>query len=74
MSLLAKMRRDRDSCWNCESDVFNLSYADGQVSRIGVLDTTPYNQIVELQSLRTEVFKNVLLFAWRAHEKREVAI
>lgn len=39
-----------------------------------VLDITPYNQIVELQSLGIEVFKNVLLFACRAHQKREVAI
>lgn len=74
MSLLAKLRKERDSCCNCGSDVFNISYADGWVSRIVVLDTTPYNHIVELQSLRTEVFKNALLFACRAHQKREVAI
>lgn len=43
MSVLAKLRRKRDSRWNCGSDEFNISYADGQVSRIVVLDTTPYN-------------------------------
>lgn len=39
-----------------------------------MLDTRPYNQIVELQSLRIEVFKSALLFACGAHQKREVAI
>lgn len=74
MSVLAKMRKERDSHWNCGSDVFSISYADGLVSRIVVLDTMPYNQIVELQSLRIEVFKKALLIASRAHQKREVVI
>lgn len=74
MSVLVKMRRRRHSHWNFGSDEFNISYVDGQVSRIVVLNTTPYNQIVELQSLRIEVFKNALLIACGGHQKREVAI